>query len=83
MSSNRKEKKRRHGYRHVNVPITNPIRVRSKRLDQVDEDKIALAFWLLAKQMVADRTEPGGAETGDAERSADQGEQDDASKGAA
>ena len=28
-------------------------RVRSKRLDQLDESKLALAFWLLAKQMVA------------------------------
>lgn len=27
-------------------------RVRSKRLDQLDESKLALAFWLLAKQMV-------------------------------
>jgi hypothetical protein len=30
----------------------NPIRVRTKRLDQIDGDKIALAFWLLAKQIV-------------------------------
>jgi hypothetical protein len=29
-------------------------RVRSKRLDQLDESKLALAFWLLAKQMVGD-----------------------------
>ncbi len=29
---------------------TNPIRVRTKRLDQVDGDKLALAFWLLANQ---------------------------------
>jgi hypothetical protein len=28
-------------------------RVRSKRLDQLDESKLALAFWLLAKHMVA------------------------------
>lgn len=27
-------------------------RVRSKRLDQLDESKLALALWLLAKQMV-------------------------------
>jgi hypothetical protein len=27
-------------------------RVRSKRLDQLDESKLALAFWLLAKEMV-------------------------------
>jgi hypothetical protein len=35
----------------------NRIRVRSKRLDQVDQDKLSLAFWLLAKQLVEDRTE--------------------------
>jgi hypothetical protein len=28
-------------------------RVRSKPLDQLDESKLALAFWLLAKQLVA------------------------------
>lgn len=27
-------------------------RVRSKRLDQLDESKLALALWLLAKQIV-------------------------------
>jgi hypothetical protein len=30
------------------------IRVRSKRLDQLDESKLALAFWLLAKQIVVE-----------------------------
>lgn len=29
-------------------------RVRSKRLDQLDESKLALALWLLAKQIVED-----------------------------
>lgn len=28
------------------------VRVRTKRLDQVDDEKIALAYWLLAKQIV-------------------------------
>jgi hypothetical protein len=28
------------------------VRVRTKPLDQIDEDKIALAYWLLAKQIV-------------------------------
>lgn len=32
------------------------IRVRSKRLDQVDESKLALALWLLARGMVEDKT---------------------------
>lgn len=30
----------------------NPIRVRTKRLDEIDGDKIALAYWLLAKRIV-------------------------------
>jgi hypothetical protein len=28
------------------------IRVRSKRLDEIDETKLALAFWLMAKRIV-------------------------------
>lgn len=32
------------------------IRVRSKRLDQIDETKLALAVWLIAKGLVEDRT---------------------------
>ena len=35
----------------------NPIRVRTKRLDQIDSDKIALAYWLLAKQIVEDESD--------------------------
>ena len=33
------------------------IRVRGKRLDQVDETKLALAVWMLAKKIVADGAE--------------------------
>jgi hypothetical protein len=36
---------------------TNPIRVRTKRLDEIDSDKIALAYWLLAKQIVEDESD--------------------------
>jgi hypothetical protein len=36
----------------------NHIRVRAKRLDQVDPDKLALAYWLLAMRLVEDRTNP-------------------------
>jgi hypothetical protein len=50
--------KRRHGYQHANQPHENRIRVRGKRLDQVDETKLTLAYWLLAKQMVSDKTNP-------------------------
>jgi len=35
---------------------SNPIRIRTKRLDEIDGDKIALAYWLLAKQIVANGT---------------------------
>ena len=35
----------------------NPIRIRTKRLDEIDSDKIALAYWLLAKQIVEDRSD--------------------------
>ena len=35
----------------------NPIRVRTKRLDEIDADKIALAYWLLAKQIVEDESD--------------------------
>jgi len=50
--------KRRHGYRHANEPHQNRIRVRGKRLDQVDETKLTLAYWLLAKELVTDKTHP-------------------------
>lgn len=36
----------------------NRIRVRGKRLDQVDNTKLALAYWLLAKRLVEDKTDP-------------------------
>lgn len=34
----------------------NRIRVRTKRLDQVDETKLTLAFWLWAKQLADDES---------------------------
>lgn len=58
-------KNRRRAYRHVNVPHENRIRVRGKRLDQVDNTKLTLAYWLLAKRLVEDKTtavKPGEAE---------------------
>jgi hypothetical protein len=30
------------------------LRIRTKRLDQLDETKLALALWLLAKDVLAD-----------------------------
>lgn len=50
-------KNRRRGNRHVNVPHENRIRVRGKRLDQVDNTKLTLAYWLLAKRLVEDKTD--------------------------
>lgn len=35
----------------------NRIRVRAKRLDQVDVEKLTLAYWLLAKEIVSDQTD--------------------------
>jgi hypothetical protein len=35
----------------------NPIRIRTKRLNEIDSDKIALAYWLLAKQIVEDQSD--------------------------
>lgn len=53
--------------------MAKQIRVRSKRLDQVDESKLALALWLLARGMVEDKTStpasdhvPSGVQRGDA-----------------
>jgi hypothetical protein len=32
------------------------VRIRSKRLDQLDESKLALAVWLIARDLVTDKT---------------------------
>jgi hypothetical protein len=32
------------------------IRIRAKRLDEIDETKLALAFWLIAKDVVENKT---------------------------
>lgn len=39
------------------------VRVRSKRLDQIDETKLALAFWLMAKRLVEDEDAESGKES--------------------
>jgi hypothetical protein len=41
---------------------TKRIRVRSKPLAEIDETKLALAFWLMAKRMLDEQD----AETGEA-----------------
>jgi hypothetical protein len=35
-----------------NQKPVRPVRVRSKRLSEIDETKLALAFWLMAKRML-------------------------------
>jgi hypothetical protein len=39
------------------------IRVRSKALSQIDETKLALAFWLMAKRLVEEQDEQDAQET--------------------
>ncbi len=36
---------------------TKRVRVRSKRLDEIDELKLSLALWLMAKRMVEEQDE--------------------------
>ena len=51
----------------------NHIRVRAKRLDQVDPDKLALAYWLLAMRLVEDRTDPSDNDTAEPSGPAESG----------
>lgn len=41
------------------------VRVRSKPLSEIDETKLALAFWLMAKRIVDEQTEPDAEGTSD------------------
>lgn len=34
------------------------VRIRAKRLDQLDESKLALAVWLIARDLAEDKTTP-------------------------
>jgi hypothetical protein len=47
--------------------MAKKIRVRSKRLNQIDDSKLALALWLIARGVVEDRTS-GQASTSTPER---------------
>ena len=49
----------------------NPIRVRTKRLDEIESDKIALAYWLLAKQLVTDESDTRELDETEVQRVAD------------
>lgn len=55
----------------------NRIRVRTKRLDQVDESKITLAFWLLAKQLASDESDGRTLTAEDVQREAQKLEADE------
>lgn len=39
------------------------VRVRSRRLDQLDEAKLSLAVWLIARDLVTDETTPPAEES--------------------
>ena len=66
-------RKRRRPYRHRNQSMDgNGIRVRGKRLDEIDNTKLALAYWLLAKQLVEDRTDARQLSEHDVRNVADQ-----------
>ena len=41
--------------------VVRRLRVRSRPLDQLDETRLALAVFLMAKRLVEDRTDPAPA----------------------
>lgn len=49
--SKRKSNRRRPGH----AKPQKQVRVRSKRLDEIDETKLALAFWLMAKRQLEEQ----------------------------
>lgn len=51
------------------------VRVRGKRLNEVDETKLALAVWMLARKLVVDGTEQEPASAGAATGHKGQAEQ--------
>ena len=46
-------------------PLPRAVRVRSKRLDQIDEAKLALALSLMARRLLEQRRVERGAADGD------------------
>jgi hypothetical protein len=48
--------------------VKKKVRVRSKRLDQLDESKLALAVWLIARDLVEDKTTLPPSEDGEIEQ---------------
>ena len=43
-----------------NAQPSKRLRVRSKSLDQIDETKLALAFWLMAKRRLEEADDDDG-----------------------
>ncbi len=59
MTSNKNHNRRDTGGRPGSAAGgVRPVRVRSKRLDEIQEDRLVLAFYLIARDLVDDRTEP-------------------------
>ena len=59
MTTNKKHNRRGAGGRSGSASgAVRPVRVRGKRLDEIQEDRLALAFYLIARDLVDDRTEP-------------------------
>ncbi|HEY2142376.1 MAG TPA: hypothetical protein VGG98_10000 [Solirubrobacteraceae bacterium] len=50
------------------------VRVRSKRLDSLDETKLSLAIWLMARDLVEDKTTPPVFEDSEVEQPDEPGE---------
>ena len=59
MTSNKNHNQRGAGGRPGSAADgVRPVRVRGKRLDEIQEDRLALAFYLIARDLVDDHTEP-------------------------
>lgn len=77
MAKTRKNKGRRPTRQPAPSLEGNRIRVRTKRLDQVDESKITLAFWLLAKQLARDESDGRALTAEEVQREAEKLEADE------
>lgn len=47
--------------RHQKPP--KRVRVRSKRLDEINETKLALAFWLMAKRLIDEQDDEAAGDS--------------------
>lgn len=58
----------------VVIMAKKKVRVRSKRLDSLDETKLSLAIWLMARDLVEDKTTPPVFEDSEVEQPDEPGE---------